>query len=142
MYNLPPWTDLKDQLPSKLSWKCKAKEAINSYWKVNLQRDANSKTTLKFLCIPNLDIGKPHSIWNSLPPNIGELRKATIKARLCTGTYIFQSQKARFSNMNLDATCPICQLEEEDIIHFSHSLSRSGRYTQRISWCYQKNYHQ
>lgn len=118
MYNLPPWTDLKDQLPSKLSWKCKAKEAINSYWKVNLQRDANSKTTLKFLCIPNLDIGKPHSIWNSLPPNIGELRKATIKARLCTGTYIFQSQKARFSNMNLDATCPICQLEEEDIIHF------------------------
>ncbi|VDI29779.1 Hypothetical predicted protein [Mytilus galloprovincialis] len=118
MYNLPPWTDLKDQLPSKLSWKCKAREAINNYWKVNLQRDANSKTTLKFLCIPNLDIGKPHTIWNSLPPNIGELRKATIKARLCTGTYIFQSQKARFSNMNLDATCPICQLEEEDIIHF------------------------
>ncbi|CAC5381889.1 unnamed protein product [Mytilus coruscus] len=108
----------QDQLPSKLSWKCKAREAINNYWKVNLQRDANSKTTLKFLCIPNLDIGKPHTIWNSLPPNIGELRKATIKARLCTGTYIFQLQKARFSNINLDATCPICQLEEEDIIHF------------------------
>ncbi|CAC5377138.1 unnamed protein product [Mytilus coruscus] len=118
MYNLPPWTYLKDQLPSKLSLKCKAREAINNYWKVNLQRDANSKTTLKFLCIPNLDIGKPHTIWNSLPQNIGELRKATIKARLCTGTYIFQSQKARFSNINLDATCPICQLEEEDIIHF------------------------
>ncbi|CAC5412390.1 unnamed protein product [Mytilus coruscus] len=118
MYNLPPWTYLKDQLPSKISWKCKAREAINNYWKVNLQRDANSKTTLKFLCIPNLDIGKPHTIWNSLPPNIGELRKATIKAMLCTGTYIFQSQKARFSNINLDATCPICQLEEEDIIHF------------------------
>ncbi|CAC5378996.1 unnamed protein product [Mytilus coruscus] len=91
MSNLPPWTYLKDQLPSKLSWKCKAREAINNYWKVNLQRDANSKTTLKFLCIPNLDIGKPHTIWKSLPQNIGELRKATIKARLCTGTYIFQS---------------------------------------------------
>ncbi|CAC5383139.1 ATBF1 [Mytilus coruscus] len=88
MYNLPPWTYLKDQLPSKLSWKCKAREAINNYWKGNLQRDANSKTTLKFLCIPYLDIEKPHTIWNSLPPNIGELRKATIKARLCTGTYI------------------------------------------------------
>ncbi|CAC5415659.1 HEXA_B [Mytilus coruscus] len=93
MYNLPPWTYLKDQLPSKLSWKCKAREAINNYWKVNLQRDANSKTTLKFLCIPNLDIGKPHTIWNSLPPNIGELRKATIKSKAMHRDIYFNHRK-------------------------------------------------
>lgn len=57
-------------------------------------------------------------VWDSVLPNTGDIRKTTTKARLSTGTYIFQLQKSKFSKKNVDPICPMCQLEEEDIAHF------------------------
>ena len=45
-------------------------------------------------------------------------RKATQKARLLTGTYTLQSNKATFNQFAIDATCPLCGEAPEDRQHF------------------------
>ena len=46
------------------------------------------------------------------------MRRGGIKARLLTGTYIFQCNRRKFNQHEVSATCPLCQLENEDTLHF------------------------
>ncbi|CAC5412277.1 unnamed protein product [Mytilus coruscus] len=41
--------------------------------------------------------------------------------RIATGTYLLQTNIAKFSNKKETATCPLCGLEEEDMIHMPTS---------------------
>ncbi|CAC5400925.1 unnamed protein product [Mytilus coruscus] len=45
-------------------------------------------------------------------------KKAIVKARILTGTYILQANKAKFKIDYVDSICPICRIEEENLIHF------------------------
>ena len=46
------------------------------------------------------------------------MRHGGIKARLLTGTYILQCNRSKFNQHGVNATCPLCQLEDEDTLHF------------------------
>lgn len=46
------------------------------------------------------------------------MRRGGIKARLLTGTYILQCNRSKFNQHEVNATCPLCQLEDEDTLHF------------------------
>ena len=46
------------------------------------------------------------------------IRKAGIKARLMTGTYVLQSNRAKFNQYKVNPTCLLCELEPEDQEHF------------------------
>ena len=46
------------------------------------------------------------------------MRRGGIKARLLTGTYILQCNRSKFNQHEVSATCPLCQLEDEDTFHF------------------------
>ena len=46
------------------------------------------------------------------------MRCGGIKARLKTGTYILQCNRRKFNQHEVSATCPLCQLEDEDTLHF------------------------
>ena len=46
------------------------------------------------------------------------MRRGGIKARLLTGTYILQCNRSKFNQHEVSATCPLCQLEDEDTLHF------------------------
>jgi hypothetical protein len=37
---------------------------------------------------------------------------------LLTGTYILQCNRSKFNQHEVNATCPLCQLEDEDTLHF------------------------
>ena len=46
------------------------------------------------------------------------IKKASIKAKLMTGTYTLQSNRAKFNQYKIDLTCTLCGEEPEDQEHF------------------------
>ncbi|CAC5397678.1 unnamed protein product [Mytilus coruscus] len=74
-------------------------------------------SSLKFL---NLNFGIAEStrpVWDSVGQNMIEIRKATTKVRMLTGTYMVQTDKHKFSQYTIDPTCLLCHREIEDILH-------------------------
>ena len=61
---------------------------------------------MKFLDIKQKSIGNPHKIWNLAPKTTLEDRKAGVKAKLITRTYILQSDKAKFTKNQENEICP------------------------------------
>ncbi|CAC5359841.1 unnamed protein product [Mytilus coruscus] len=62
-------------------------------------------SSLKFL---NLNFGiaeSTHPVWDSVGQNMIEIRKATTKVRMLTGTYMVQADKHKFSQYTIDPTC-------------------------------------
>ena len=117
-YGLPPMEHLMQELPSKLQWKRQVKAALADYWTRTLVNEGRTRSTLQQCCLEKLEIGKIHRVWNSVRPNLQDVRRAHIKARVLTGTYILQSTKAKFNNQQVDPKCPLCRLESEDLSHF------------------------
>ena len=50
--------------------------------------------------------------------NQRDVYRATIKAKLLTGTYNLQGNRARFNQFNIDPTCLLCEGEPETREHF------------------------
>ena len=57
-------------------------------------------------------------VWDSIQPNLQDVKRGHVKARLLTGTYMFQSTKSKFNSSEVDPKCPLCRLESEDLHHF------------------------
>jgi hypothetical protein len=53
-----------------------------------------------------------------LPSVTREVKKAQIKARLLTGTYLLQSDMQRFLKEKDEQKCELCQIEQENMEHF------------------------
>ena len=90
---------------------------INSFWTKQLVCDIKTKKTLKYLSIHNLRVGTTHMVWKTVQSSVTDVKKAVVKARLLTGTYILQKNSQAFSNGTVDAVCGHCRLEEEDLLH-------------------------
>ena len=58
-----------------------------------------------------------HHIWSSVR-NIYDSRRAQIKCRILTGTYILQSNRAVFNQYAVDPMCKICESGPENRQHF------------------------
>ena len=104
--------------PSKLEWKRQTRQAMLNYWTTSLVTDAMAKTTHSHCSIGNLKIGHTHMVWDSIQPNLQDLKRGHTKARLLTGTCMFQSTKYKFNSSEVDPRCPLCRLESEDLQHF------------------------
>ena len=65
LYELPDIASLKQQLPTKTVWKDSVLRSVTAYWRESLVRDAQSKTTLKFLKYENTLLGEVHPVWAS-----------------------------------------------------------------------------
>ena len=72
---------------------------------------------LKYLSIHNLRVGTTHMVWKTVESSVTDVKKAVVKARILTGTYILQKNRQTFSNGTVDAVCRHCRLEEEDLLH-------------------------
>lgn len=117
-YNLPSPHDLLASPPSKQAWKREVHQAVETHWLNNLQVEAEMKTSLKYLNISHCAIGKVHPTWDSVLPNQRDVYRASIKARLLTGTYILQGNKARFNQNQINPTCLLCNNGDETREHF------------------------
>ena len=119
-YKLPSIIEVYEQQTAKERWKIEVKKKIQSYWKEKIEGDASSKTSLKFL---NCNFKcQTHYVWSWSEGNEFEVRKAIIQAKLLTGTYTLQYNRAAF-NQTTDRTCPLCKVETEDTTHFVSSCT-------------------
>ena len=116
-YELPDMDSICEMDISKEQWKIKTKTAVKKYWSETLRLEATEKSTLQYCNISCLGIGQTHPVWDSLESTRLEVRRGVVKSRIITGTYIVQSTRAKFNQYQIDSTCPLCHLEEEDIIH-------------------------
>ena len=73
---------------------------------------------LSYCDLSSLKIGTVHKLWSSIESNIKDVRRGGIKARLITGTYVLQSNTSKFNQHEVSSVCPLCQYEDEDIVHF------------------------
>ena len=115
-YALPPIEEL--QKLSKDQWKSVAKKAVREYWTNLLQVEAVSKITLGHRHVMVLRIGLTYPVWDSLQSSRMDVMRAINKVRMVTGTYLLQTHRCKFAMDGVtDATCPLCRLEDEDIVH-------------------------
>ena len=115
-YDLDHITDVIRSRLSKEAWKEKVDKAINSHWARKIQQEAAEKSSLKYLnntFVPN----SPHLVWNATSTDPRDVRRAVIKARMLSGSYILQHNRAAF-NQTCDRTCPLCDEADEDVPHF------------------------
>ncbi|MCW4346819.1 MAG: reverse transcriptase family protein [Candidatus Thiodiazotropha endolucinida] len=116
-YDLPSLFELICSDLSKLQWKTMCKHAINAFWTKQLACDIKTKKSLKLLPLRNLRIGLTHLVWRNVETSVADVKKAIVKARVLTGTYILQKQRQSFSNGSVDPVCRHCRLGEEDLLH-------------------------
>ena len=81
-------------------------------------RDQNTKSTLKHLKIQYSPHREPHNIWKSVYPQTQKIRRAEVKSRLITRTYILQENSAKYNNKQTSSTCLLCNEEPETLEHF------------------------
>ncbi|MCG7878106.1 MAG: reverse transcriptase family protein, partial [Candidatus Thiodiazotropha endolucinida] len=70
LYNLPDMKDLKNELSTKDQWKIRTKQAVNKHWTEILKSEAKQRSTLKYLNVNSLSIGKVHPVWSSLESTV------------------------------------------------------------------------
>ena len=120
LYELPTIRQLLESTPTKLEWKRQTRQALSSYWTTSLVGEAQTKSTLSSCFLGNLGIGNTHMVWDSIQPNLQDVKRGHVKARLLTVTYMYmlQSTKFKFNSPEVDPKCPLCRLESEDLHHF------------------------
>ncbi|CAH1802943.1 unnamed protein product, partial [Owenia fusiformis] len=62
--------------------------------------------------------GSLHSSWANSHLNHHDTLRATVKARLMTGTYILQSNRAALNQYRVDPTSQLCLISSETPAHF------------------------
>ena len=55
-----------------------------------------------------------------------DVMRAITKVRILTGTYLLQSHRKKFKMEGaVDAICPLCCLEDEDLVHIERRVLTS-----------------
>ena len=93
-YDLPSVFKLLSYPPSKEAWKrllnCKVHNMVEAAWKADIE----SKSSTKYLNPLVLNVDSGHHIWFTVRDNIHDNRRAQIKCRILTGTYLLQANRA------------------------------------------------
>ena len=72
----------------------------------------------KYLYSYVLKIGSCHHVWSRVRDNVHDTRRAHVKCRLLTGTYILQANRAAFNQHEVNPICQLCLLAPETRQHF------------------------
>ncbi|KAH3841348.1 hypothetical protein DPMN_114807 [Dreissena polymorpha] len=104
-YNLPDVRYLFEHPIEKPKWKTIIDKAINQYWQQKWSEEIQQKPTLKYIQIQKNPTKVAHNIWRSFLPVEHDVRKAEIKARVITRTYILQTNTAQYNKVKVSPTC-------------------------------------
>ena len=83
---------------SKEAWKQTVDKHVSAYWVDKIKLEASEKSSFKFLNTQNYKIGEVHYLWKNAGFNLMAIKKAGLKAKLMTGTYVLQSNRAKFNH--------------------------------------------
>ena len=118
-YNIEPVVRASILSPwPKEKWKAFIKETVTEQWTKVMRTCAEDKSTLKFMRLDSSNLYAAHHLW---PRGGCPSRKrvaASYRAKLLSGSYILQANRARFNQNKVDPTCPLCRSAPEDLPHF------------------------
>ena len=117
-YGLPSVFELLNDPQAKEAWKCTLNHKIHDMVKASWKSDIECKSSTKYLNANVLNVGSSHHIWSTVGDNIHDSRRAQIKCKLLTGTYILQANRAAFNQYAVKPTCKLCQVAPETRQHF------------------------
>ena len=117
-YSLPSARSLINNPVNKPRWKQMVEKAVSNYWYLEWVTQLQEKSTLKYLQIQDSPIQKAHNLWNAVQPYEHDVKQAEVKARLITGTYILQTNTAKFNQAEISGRCHLCQKADENLQHF------------------------
>ena len=118
VYGLPSAYKLFLNPSPKDIWKSMLNSKISSYLEARWEQEILYKKSLKYLDPKSVVVGIPHICWSSVRYNIRDNRRAEMKVKILTGTYILQANRASFNKYAVDPTCKVCQEVPEDRVHF------------------------
>jgi hypothetical protein len=98
-------------------WRSLVKTKVLGWWEDHTRLEAASMSTLKHLNISEVSFRKVHPVWQIAVPSVQNVERARIKARLLTGTYMFQATRSRY-DAQINSTCQLCDGEPETCEHF------------------------
>ncbi|MCW4345464.1 MAG: reverse transcriptase domain-containing protein, partial [Candidatus Thiodiazotropha endolucinida] len=117
-YGLPNIFCIRDAFISKGTLKEAIKKGVDQYTKSQWQSEANEKSSLKYLNFAACGVGQVHNSWASTSNSVRDVRRAQIKVRMLTGSYVLQSNRAKFNKAEVSPACPLCKRAPEDMCHF------------------------
>ena len=82
------------------------------------QAEASAKSSLKYLNIDSIQVGKVQNSWTLTSNSVRDVRRAHIKVKLLTVWYILQSNRSKFNKYTFPSTCLLCKIAPEDLKHF------------------------
>ena len=80
--------------------------------------EIESKPSLKYVNPDSMKVGQSHPVWSTVRCNIMDNKRAQLKCKLLTGTYILQGNRAVFNQHSVDPTCKLCTIAPETRQHF------------------------
>jgi hypothetical protein len=102
----------------KYAWKRHVNTLVTHHWLSTLTLEAERRTTLAWLILDPSWIGRPHPLWQACKGKPFQVEAAAVRALLLTGRYGLQADRVHFTKQETSPICPLCQLEEEDAVHF------------------------
>ena len=94
------------------------KDTIAKLWHGQMVVEAATKSSMWFMNFTQYQPQSTHPVWSTVGTNPRDTRKAIIKAKLLSGSYILQHNRARFNQYKVSGHCLMCGVEDEDVTHF------------------------
>ena len=104
-------------LSGRFSYRCS--HSRYQYWKNRLIRQAELYTSLQYLSVNHFNPGTVHPLLR-IKPNHDPVRQANrmaVKLKRVTGTYMLQSTRSAFNNVQVDPVCVLCKTSDETTKH-------------------------
>ena len=117
-YDLPSIFSLFDSQMSKQEWKKILNDTVHSHIEAMWRADIGEKSSLKYVNPNFLKVGKSHHVWSTVRNCLTDNKRAQLKCKLLTGTYILQGNRAAFNQYTIDPTCKLCLAAPETRQHF------------------------
>ena len=118
LYGLPLIFELFENRPQKLAWKHLLNNSVNFAIEAEWKSDIEQKSSLKYVNPETLGVGKCHPNWSTVRNNLADSRRAQLKCKLLTGSYILQGNRAVFNQYQVDPACKLCSAAPETRQHF------------------------
>ena len=90
---------------SKSAWKRILNEAVHSHIEAMWRADMAEKSSLKYVNPNSLKVGQTHHVWSTVSNCLTDSKRAQLKCKLLTDTYILQGN--RLLLINTQWTLPV-----------------------------------
>ena len=91
---------------------------MNSYFESVWEKEVYSKKSLKYLNPRLVAVGKLHVSWSSVRHKVRDTRRAELKVKVLTGSYILQANRSCLNQYAVDSSCKLWLKEPENREHF------------------------